>query len=550
MSATTSPPPPGRAGVRWDSLAAFAAALSGAASLLMFLAVGVRLWAYPWDWSPDEGLALDYARRLMTGAPALYGSTAVPFPDFYGPVLPALLAPAVAWSDAPLASARLIALLWCGAIAALVAVVVRRAGSPALALLAAGLALAPLRLTVFLLLVRWDGPLMALWLAAAAALLPASLEPGADRLGGRRAALGGAAILLGVLTKPTAVLLGAPLVLGWARVDPPGFRRLATRLTIAGGLLFGLMLLATDGGYAWSLSSWRAHRSVGGQLLRVLSFTLYYSWAVQLFAIGGIVACRRRGVAVLAESSWLLWLGAACVIPLLSKAGAAANSLLPLVVATAILGARLWAQALANGRRARFGPVLGAVCCLALGLTTGPRLPDRADEITSRFFYDLVLELSRDRQRPLLATTPDYAYFLAGQPVEVHGSALPDLERAGTPGIGRILARLEQARYGVVVIVAQYWPENPRYSQALQANYQLLGSCSLGHYYGVFYRYHIFAPGPAPALVAPEGARCEPRASRSGLPGVGTSSGSSRGASGPGARSSSGSGASGPVASR
>ena len=39
------------------------------AVVLVFARGAAALLAYPWDWAPDEGLALDYARRVLD-APA------------------------------------------------------------------------------------------------------------------------------------------------------------------------------------------------------------------------------------------------------------------------------------------------------------------------------------------------------------------------------------------------------------------------------------------------------------------------------------------------
>ncbi len=69
-----------------------------------------------------------------------------------------------------------------------------------------------------------------LWLWAAVALLPRRLERGADRLTPTRAIGGSALLLAAVLTKPTAVLHGALLVLGWPLVDIRSALALIARL--------------------------------------------------------------------------------------------------------------------------------------------------------------------------------------------------------------------------------------------------------------------------------------------------------------------------------
>ena len=63
-----------------------AAVFAGAASLSVVLAYAICAWIlikYPWDWSPDEGLYLDYARRLLAAPATLFHGRAVPLPASY-----------------------------------------------------------------------------------------------------------------------------------------------------------------------------------------------------------------------------------------------------------------------------------------------------------------------------------------------------------------------------------------------------------------------------------------------------------------------------------
>ena len=58
----------GAPAARRDRWALAGAALTGAATLLVVGAYLFRAGAlvtYPWDWSPDEGLYLDYGRRVF-----------------------------------------------------------------------------------------------------------------------------------------------------------------------------------------------------------------------------------------------------------------------------------------------------------------------------------------------------------------------------------------------------------------------------------------------------------------------------------------------------
>jgi len=88
------------------------AALTATATLLVvaaYLFLAGTLVTYPWDWSPDQGLYLDYGRRVLEDPGSLYPHRAVPFPSAYGPLVPVLLAPLVGLPR-PLEAARLLAL--------------------------------------------------------------------------------------------------------------------------------------------------------------------------------------------------------------------------------------------------------------------------------------------------------------------------------------------------------------------------------------------------------------------------------------------------------
>src|SRR6185503_17752761 len=136
--------------VRWRTLAGLCASAAGIAVLVLYFASAARLVAYPWDWSPNEGLVLDYARRLLSDPRSLYPrDTVVPSPDYYGPTTPLLLAPAVALFTDAWPASRLVALGWAAAIAGGVYALVRRRARRSLALLSAALAFAPLGLSCF-----------------------------------------------------------------------------------------------------------------------------------------------------------------------------------------------------------------------------------------------------------------------------------------------------------------------------------------------------------------------------------------------------------------
>ncbi len=99
----------------------------------------------------------------------------------------------------------------------------------------------------------------ALWLWAAVPLLPRALERGKDALSAGRLAAGTALLLAAVLVKPTAVLHGAPLVLGWFLVDRRSAWRLVGAMSATGLAALGALQVATGGGFLWVNRLWTLH---------------------------------------------------------------------------------------------------------------------------------------------------------------------------------------------------------------------------------------------------------------------------------------------------
>lgn len=455
------------------------------------------LLAYPWDWSPDEGLALDYARRVVEAPTTLYGRALIPFPAAYTPLLPLLLAPLVRLSDEPLAGARALALGWTAAAALGVVLLVRRRSGVALGLVAAALVLAPRDFSMWFLLVRVDGLMIALWLGSATVLLPARLERGADELSGTRLWTGTALLLASVLTKPTAVMHGAPLVLGWFLVS----RRSAWRLTaamLAGGLVaLAVLQLATSGGFLWTMRLWRVHPWHPGLLPRLVSMFLAAHSLLLLCLVIAIAVAWRRQERPFRDSAWLLVLGGLAVVPALGKGGAWTNYLLPLYCALVVLACRLWPKTPA--------PAVLAPAALGLALLARPfPLPTSADADTSAAFYSFV----RDRGRPILATRPDYAYFVVRQPVEAEGSGLPYLVAARMPGTEELLERVRLRYYRLIVALPYFWPNDPAFEQALTQGYEIAATCTLGFFYGQSEFVLLLPRSDGTRFVPPPAARC------------------------------------------
>ncbi len=471
---------------RLPALAATVVALAASLAVIAGYLLRARaLVAYPWDWSPDEGLYLDHARRLVEAPASLHARSFVPFPSAYGPVLPLLLAPIAAAGGRALFGARLVALGWTLAGTLAVFVLVRRRATWLLALAGCALALASFDISFWHMLVRPDGPMLALLLLAAIPLLPAALVAGSDRLSPGRIAGGAVLVVAAALAKATAVVHAAPLVLGWLLVD----RRSAVRLALAVGAAGLAAVLAlqwlTAGGFLWVNRIWSYHPSVAW-LPGVVAFDfLKLAWPLLLVAAASVLAAAER-LQVLRDGAVLLVAGALAVLPLTAKYGASWNYLVPAVPALAVLSARSWAipgNALQGIPRPVAGAAFLAVAALVLSLTRTFPLPTAEDERTGRAFYAYVADLAREGRGPILAVRPELAYYLVGQPVEMEGSALAHLARAHAPGTELIEQRLEEARYSLLIWT---WPlpDTGGYRAAAERSYAPAGGCKLGYYFG------------------------------------------------------------------
>ncbi len=496
---------------RVPALLAWAAAAAAALVVVaVYVASAAELMRYPWDWSPDEGLMLDYARRVVRDPASLYVQRAVPVPLVYGPLEPALLAPA-ATAARPFLVAR--ATLLCFALmgAAAAAELARRRASPPWALVTAALFLLPFDLSFWHLILRVDGLLVTLWLWAAVLLLPRELAAGADALSTRRVAGGTVLLLAAVLVKSTAVLHAVPLVLGWWLVD----RRSALRLTVAlaaGGLgCLAALQGATHGGFLWVQALWTRHPRVPGQAAAVMTDFVGHTWPLLALLLAAAVTARAARASVRREPTLLLLAGGLAVVPLLGKHGSGWNYLLPFLAAVAVASAALFARAARSSRWPLGPPAILAAAGLALTLAWSRpfRLPSASDLATARAFYGAVGEVRRSSSGPLLATRPDLVYFLTGQAAEVEGGSFLNLAAAGAEGTADVLGRLERREYAAVIWT---WPlpAGAEWTQALLSGYALVADCRLGYYYGAPFPTHLAVRRDVPVRFAlPASARCE-----------------------------------------
>jgi hypothetical protein len=483
---------------------------AGAALVVIaaYLVHASALVSYPWDWSPDEGLFLDYARRVLEDPASLYPHRAVPLPSAYGPLLPVLMAPLVALPQ-PLAAARLMALAWTAAGASAVAALLFRRGAFASAAAGVALYLVPFDMSFWHMLVRVDGPMIALWLWAALALLPRALERGSDALSTRRLASGAALLLASVLVKPTAIVHGAPLVLGWFLVDRRSAWRLVLAMGIAGLATLGALQLATGGGFLWSARLWTLHPAMAGLPAAIAARFSALAWPILALAAATGLAAWAAGGRPWREPATLLVVGGLAIAPMMGKYGATWHYLLPLLAATVVVAGR-W------GLLLRGWPAAASALALVLAATRPFPLPTALDEATARAFYGYTQEVQRRSGGPLLATRPEFVYFLAHQPVEIEGSGFVHLAAGGAAGTERVLRGLEERRYALVVWT---WPlpESPRWTAALLRGYERVGACRLGWYFGAPFPSHLAVRrGLDAPFDPPPGTRCAASRERTG----------------------------------
>lgn len=483
------------------------------AVLGLYTAHTLVLVLYPFDWSPDEGLHLDYARRLLEAPATLYARSVTPFPSAYGPLLPAFLAPVVRLAAEPLATARLLALAWTALGALAVYLLVRQVAPRGLALASCALSLAPFDLTFWYVLVRVDGLMVALWLLAAVPLLAHWGARAPAPLSGRRIALVSGLLLLASLAKATAAVHALPLVLGRWRADRRSAWWLWATLGATAAAALALLQWGTEGGFVWVTRLWGAHAVIPGLRKVLLVYFGERAWPVAALGVAALIAARGRRRSLLADPALLLVLGCALLVPAMSKQGASWNYALPALPALAIVAGRWWGLASApHGapERSSFPAVASALVsgvALVLALTRVFPLPGDEDARTAGALYAYVRRHVADSGGPILASRPDLAYFLVGQPVEIEGSSYPPLAAAGIPGTEKILARLQRAEY-TLLLETWPWPSAGGYREAIGLSYADAGGCNVRYYFGVVRVRASSRRDLHRALVPPPGTRC------------------------------------------
>lgn len=483
-----------------------------AAVLTAYLARAFELLRYPWDWSPDEGLFLDYARRLVLAPASLYPKQVVPYPAIYGPLIAVLLAPLVAFCEHPLTAARALNLACVGVTGFVTFDLVRRRAGALLGAAAFTLSLAAFDLSFWHLLVRADTPMLTAFLLAAWHLMPARLQRGADRLEAGRLLRGSGCVLAAFLFKPTALLHAAPLILSWFLVDRRGAFRLSAAVSLSALISVALLELVTQGGFLWSQRLLSVHPYFPSQVPVILGLFASRTWPVLVLVVLAFAYAWRRGAAPWRDGSVTLVLGGLLVVPALAKGGAYFNYLLPLLSGLVVAGGR-WLGDEAGpvrpqGRAQVAGALAAGLVALALAATTVFPLPSARDEATSTFFYGFVRSAAETEKPPILAIGPDYAYFVVGQPVEMEATGLIFLT-TGAPGASVIVERFTNARYGLVIEGPWRLPDTPGVRR-LFAAYEPVGECRLGSFLGPLpYRLSL-RRGSRLKFLPPAGIDCRP----------------------------------------
>jgi hypothetical protein len=449
-------------------------------ALGLYIKDALALVAYPFDWDPGEGLVVDAALRLRAhGLRSLYPTgDVVPTPFTYGPLLPALLA-LVPGDDVLLTAGRGLGLAFALAAAGAVYALVRKQAARSVALAFAALSLAPANRTYWLALVRVDAAMIACWMWAGVFLLPQRLARGSERLPWPRATAGALFLVLAVLAKPVAVVIGAPLLLAWLVVDLRSAARAALVTALLGGVAFAALELATSGGFWRTLAFQALAETIAGQTSRLVRGSLVtHAGMIALTAVGVAMAAARRDGSV-RDGTWMLWLAGPLVVPMLAKAGAIFNYLLPWATGQAALAGRLCGPvpppSSAFGRKLP-GSLLGATVAAVLALSLmlgGFPLPTAVDRRTAESFYGFIAV----RGGPLFAVHPDLAYVYAREPVLVEMAMFPVFYRHRLPGARQVFERLDRQEFRTVVENLDRWTHGGK-------GYATIGACELGFHYG------------------------------------------------------------------
>jgi hypothetical protein len=134
--------------------------------------------------------------------------------------------------------------------------------------------------------------------------------------------------------------------------------------------------------------------------------------------------------------------------------------------------------------------------------------PSRAAAATATAFYQAVEALVRERGKPILVLRPEYAYFVADQPVEAEGSSFRFLLKANVPGARGVLDRIEGRRYRSILVTPAFLPAQEELARAIDREYRAIGACTLSYFYGPASVVFLVPRDASAGFSAPPGTRC------------------------------------------
>ena len=418
------------------------------ALVMLSTALGARAIAvYPFDWGPDDGMALDWAARLLHDAASLYPNPAQlsPTPEMYGPGLPAVLAPLWLIQQPPLLLARLLMFGLLGLSWVAMYAIARRGARVSLAAAAGALALARGDWVVFLLTVKADGLALALWAVASWVVLPRRLERGSETLSWTRIVAAGLLLVAGCATKPTVAIVGAPLVLGWFVVDRTSALRLSFVLALLGATVVLWLQWISGGGYLLTMLQLTQHPWRPANFLTIPWRFVVAQLAAVTFALLPLFFKRVR-TSALQPGAVLFAAGGLAMVLLLGKHGAFQSYLMPLLFGLVAWGACLW-ERLAP----KMAAPITAAAALAITLLHPIPTPDQEAKNSAAAFYGFIDQVVQPAGSRILALRPAWAYLSTGTPLEVDGVSFGYFAESRDPKAEPVLKRIAAAEYDIVV---------------------------------------------------------------------------------------------------
>jgi hypothetical protein len=305
------------------------------------------------------------------------------------------------------------------------------------------------------------------------------------------------------------VIHAVPLVLCWIAVDRRSAWRLWLTLATAGVAVLLLLQWRTAGGFLWIARAWVLKEMQPGLALLILQHAGASLWPLVAFAAAPLAVARGPRAVLLRDGSVVLVAGALLIVPSLNHYGASWNYLLPLLPALSVMAVRWWTLALPGPELAglrQLAVAAGALLALALSLTHVFPLPSTLDERTARAFYGFVMEHTSRSGGPILATRPEFAYFVVGQTVEAEGSTFEPLARHHYPGAELVLQRLRERRYTLIVVLHPL-PEGG-WAEAVAQGYRHAGGCNISFYFATT-PVHLFTRRDIEmVMMPPAGTRC------------------------------------------